>query len=226
MTELNINKVIYINLDERVDKKIFMETQLSNLGISFERFSAIKPTKDSLKGGKYSCFFKRATDRLRKYVNGSNEKRGISVFGCYLSHYFIHKQAKKDNWGNYLILEDDCVLNKGWDLQIQRIVCKNKEWDIIRSVWPWVNWSYRHTETKFESVNFQSRYSSKNINKFEGGTHFQLCNGKSASKILDYLDEEYLYNIDSVYSTCKINVLHQRMNVKSKKLESDIIKND
>ncbi len=38
----NINKIIYINLKKRTDRKIQIESELDNFGLSYERFEAIE----------------------------------------------------------------------------------------------------------------------------------------------------------------------------------------
>ena len=58
MTNL-ISKIYYINLDKRVDRKKFMETQLSEFDIPYERFPAVYVERDELlnKDGKYHDYY-------------------------------------------------------------------------------------------------------------------------------------------------------------------------
>jgi glycosyl transferase family 25 len=71
----NINKVIYINLDRRTDRKENIENELKRMGLEFERFTAIENKPEML--------------------------------GCCKSHIEVLKMARKNNWKNVLILEDD-----------------------------------------------------------------------------------------------------------------------
>ena len=94
-------------------RKDYMESQLSNFDIPYERFDAIVPTFKDLKHptGKYREFFERRywSGRMRGEQEPTDKKYSKSIFGCYLSHYFIHKKALSGDWGNYVILEDDCL---------------------------------------------------------------------------------------------------------------------
>lgn len=74
-----VDCVVYLNLDERLDRKKRCETLLNNIGItSYYRFPAIKDN--------------------------------IGIRGCTLSHYHIIKYAKKNNYKNILIFEDDFTI--------------------------------------------------------------------------------------------------------------------
>jgi len=75
----NIDKIIYINLDRRLDRKQEIAQEFDKMNISEEkiiRFSAIN-------------------NKLRPEV------------GCTESHLEVLKLAKKNNYNNILILEDD-----------------------------------------------------------------------------------------------------------------------
>ena len=55
-----IDYIYYINLKSRKSKKLFMEHQLSNIGIPYSRFEAIRPTEESIKKrGDHYSFYKR-----------------------------------------------------------------------------------------------------------------------------------------------------------------------
>ena len=47
---------------------------------------------------------------------------------------------------------------------------------------------------------------TKKKNDYCGGTHFRVVNTKNAKKIKEYLDDEWIYNIDSVYSSNKLDI--------------------
>ena len=72
-----INKVLYINLEHRTDRKEKIEKELEKIGLleKSERFDAIK------------------------------NKRG--ALGCALSHIACLERAQKEGWNNILIIEDD-----------------------------------------------------------------------------------------------------------------------
>ncbi len=73
-----IDKIVYINLEHRTDRKELVEDELKNFDFPMDkvlRFNAIKHNNPAL--------------------------------GCTISHYEVLKMAKKNNWKNVLILEDD-----------------------------------------------------------------------------------------------------------------------
>lgn len=77
-----VDKVVYINLAERTDRRESIEFQMKKAGIpqnKIVRFDAIK-----------------------------NENGAL---GCTLSHIGVMTMAKKNNWQNVLVLEDDMVFN-------------------------------------------------------------------------------------------------------------------
>jgi glycosyl transferase family 25 len=79
----NIEKIIYINLEERSDRKELLLKELSNISNIDDkliRFNAIKDTKHG-------------------------------AIGCTKSHIKCLEMAIKNNWNNVLILEDDAVWN-------------------------------------------------------------------------------------------------------------------
>lgn len=76
-----IHRVVYINLDERVDRRAHVEEQLSRVfpAERIQRFSAIKDVKGSI--------------------------------GCSKSHIAVLELAKVNGWPNVLIVEDDFTWN-------------------------------------------------------------------------------------------------------------------
>jgi GR25 family glycosyltransferase involved in LPS biosynthesis len=76
---INIDKIIYINLERRKDRKENIENELNNYGLNFERYEA-----NEIKVG---------------YCQ--------SPVGCTISHLNVLKLARERNYKNILILEDD-----------------------------------------------------------------------------------------------------------------------
>jgi len=105
MIENFVDKIYYINLEKRKDRKEHIEKQIKeyldpNLKIT-ERFNAIE----------YDGY----------YVNNCFRNKG--GIGCSLSHLNIVKLAKQNNYKNILILEDDIIFN--WDKErFYRILSK------------------------------------------------------------------------------------------------------
>jgi glycosyl transferase family 25 len=101
----NIEKIIYINLDKREDRKKEITEQFLNIKLPEEkiiRFSAIETS----------------------YPNT----------GCNLSHAGVLRLAHKMNLKNVLILEDDCNFIDDMILinnNLQRFFTDIKDWDVL-----------------------------------------------------------------------------------------------
>jgi len=196
----NIDKIIYINLSHRRDRKELMESQLCKINLPYERFDAIKPTQDDInKGGKYYEYW------LRGNCNAG-------ALGAYLSQYSVHKRALKEKWNNYLLLEDDVIINESCLRQLDYYIDKKiipEDWDMVRSVWR----SHSVKVKKFKTSFILSRYCSSDSHKNWGGTHFTLVNGKSISKIIDLMEKDNVISPDGVYGSHMINVYHSKFGI-------------
>jgi GR25 family glycosyltransferase involved in LPS biosynthesis len=71
----NIDKIIYINLEKRKDRREEIESELDKIELPYERFNAVE--------------------------------RKMGLAGCGYSHLEVLKIAKRKNYKNILILEDD-----------------------------------------------------------------------------------------------------------------------
>lgn len=105
-----VDKVIYINLDSREDRRQIMSTFFENTKIppeKIQRFSAIK--------------------------------RSWGALGCVESHMEVLKMAKKEGWKNVLVLEDDLEIfhfDEGYK-QLEQLITLPK-WDVIMLCgWYW-----------------------------------------------------------------------------------------
>lgn len=201
---------VYINLKKREEKNKYMNNLLKSLDIEFERFEGIRPTlSEAIK-------IDRLTLRIKNYLSNKIKiEQGLGVIGCYLSHLSVLEKYRNINSKYLCILEDDIIFDKSSINQINDIIDilnnENIDWDIIRSVWNFQNIdksTLLHNKIyKFNSHNHQGFHSKDKIyNNFSGGTHFQVINIKNIEKIITYLYRENIYNIDSMYSTNKINV--------------------
>lgn len=77
-----VDKVVYINLTKRTDRRESIEFQLKKIGVPQDkiiRFQAVGNTNGAL--------------------------------GCALSHIGVMIMAKGNNWNNVLVLEDDMIFN-------------------------------------------------------------------------------------------------------------------
>ncbi len=103
----NIDKIIYINLDYRTDRKKEIEEE-------FEKYNFPK-------------------DKIIRF-SGILEKKG--ELGCSKSHYEVIKYARENNFKNVLILEDDfqmVVSREEFDQSLNYFFNLNfdKPWDVL-----------------------------------------------------------------------------------------------
>jgi GR25 family glycosyltransferase involved in LPS biosynthesis len=106
----HIEKVVYINLNKRTDRKLHIETLLWVYDIPGQRFEAIE----------YS-----PNDSERTPLHG--------LYGCGQSHLAVLKMARDKGWKNIMILEDDiyfdCTLHN-FEQMIERLFTEGPEFDV------------------------------------------------------------------------------------------------
>lgn len=195
---LDKTKIIFINLKERVDRKKYMNNFYQKEKMDIERFNAERITDKFFKN-KYPFL------ELSPKVKKSNNTRWINgTLGCYDSHYTILDRYKFNKDSEFLvILEDDCIIKKDMLNKAIDFINNRPDIDILR-INPW-----KETPTnpyKFTSPTYVSKFSTKNNKfKFDGGTHCCIYHIKNIPKVLNFLKEEYVFHIDAVFSTNKIN---------------------
>lgn len=234
-----IDHIFYINLDQDTDKREHMDLMLNELGVKFERYSAIKPQpKDISLEGQYAEFFSKSKILEARNYFGEKfdhlnvEKYQLGTLGCYLSHYKLleHIYNNCKSLDRVIVLEDDAFLDTNTINMTSSLIEKIDEWDMIRSTWSAPNKleliKYAHPlsncydqsmqgEIYKKIRSFQKKYPSvcPIIHTFCGGTHFQVINVNSIPKILSYLDSEVLLPIDSLYNTDKLKIYNQKLNI-------------
>mgnify|MGYP000676827977 CR=1 FL=1 len=96
-------KTYIINLDKDTDRLSYMSSQLTSLGLSFERFPAIL-------GSTYD-FSNEYNESLCIEKNGKPMNTG--ELGCALSHRNVYRKMLEEGVEYALIFEDDiCIKNK------------------------------------------------------------------------------------------------------------------
>ncbi|MEM7690308.1 MAG: glycosyltransferase family 25 protein [Pseudomonadota bacterium] len=219
-------RIFYINLDSRTDRRAFMESQLTAAQVGFERFPAVRPSIESLvkPEGEFYSFFKRASAVYKRLARDKRqEQRAIAYFGVYLSHYQIHQRMADEPGRDYIILEDDCVFDRVHYDRLMTMIEHGDipdDWDIIRDCWDSTD-----TVAKFLTSNHNSRFSElTRYHNYYGGAHFSLFRAGANPKLLRLLDEDYVFIIDGVYSTHKLNVYHRRFGFHPADFGTDIPK--
>ena len=96
------DKIFYINLDSRTDRKEMMEEQFKKFGIVAERFSAVSLTKE------------QNDDLVRRGCNFYDDTRpeyAPRIKSCTMSHLSVILRGKMMDYQNILIFEDDALID-------------------------------------------------------------------------------------------------------------------
>ena len=115
------DKIFYINLDSRTDRKEFMEEQFKKFNIDAERFSAISLTKEQ-----NDDLVKRGCN----FYDGPRPEYAPRIKSCTISHISVLLRGKMMNYENILIFEDDALMDNNIIEDLNKCVndLKNKEW--------------------------------------------------------------------------------------------------
>ena len=109
------DKVYLINLEKDTDKYQIMKNKLDNLNITFELFRAIDG--NNLNDCKLLTFGNKG------------------AVGCKMSHMEIIKSAKRNNYSNILILEDDIyfwnTFNERFNSLYENLMNIDKNWKLL-----------------------------------------------------------------------------------------------
>ena len=209
MIDIKNTLFVYINLDDRIDKREYMENQLSSMNLNYVRFSAIQPTRESLIEGEYKSFYDRSVFWMKKNLDVKDkQKLAIGTYGCYLSHYFALKQYSS-KYSSVVILEDDVMFNiqnlkkffrMTSDFNLNDLeLCRPRYGQILKEL----N-SVGSLGFSFNSVHRNSKYADdSNCHRMFYATHFVYYH--NINKVLDYLDDENVFNIDAIYCSNYIN---------------------
>lgn len=219
---MQLKKIVYINLDQRKDRRRKIEKVLNEINVPFERFAAIQPSWEDIdEGGKYHELYLRCIPRLKK------ERESIrGRIGCWLSHKMIIDQ-NIDSKEPVLIIEDDIEFKQeDLDRFVSRVEALPEDWDIFRVCWKYT-WRGRK-----DFINDHEKQG--NISKLEdfifkvvsnrqilGGSHFVLC--QNFKKISEILNRESIIEADKSYSTKGMNsYLTRLVNLRQLRMGSDI----
>jgi hypothetical protein len=106
----HIDKVVYINLNKRTDRRQHIESLLSTYDIPAQRFEAIE-----------------------HFPNGSANMSLFGLYGCGQSHLAVLKLARDNGWRNVMILEDDILFNlpkQDFEQDISKLFEQVPEFDV------------------------------------------------------------------------------------------------
>ena len=176
--------IYLLNLDSRTDRLARVSKRLQAQNLSFERFSGIIPTNA---GGFHL----------------------LGMLGCLLSHLGIIQKAIKEDNGNILIFEDDCVLRDDFREQAEKYLdqLNGIDWDFLFLGAAW------HGAKKKEKLS-ENLYSLDCVYH----THAYAINKKSLASVEKVLVtasqvKRNGINIDMVYSKLPFKKIVVRPNL-------------
>lgn len=140
---IDINKyfdnIYVLNLDRRTDRYEKVKEKMDQLGINFERFSAIDGNNISDSEHDFS-----------KFVQGRGMIENKYALACLRSHIEIIKDAKKNGYKRILIFEDDVLISKDINVHIQKL--RNiDDWKLLYLGSSQYNWNVVFIEDFFFS---------------------------------------------------------------------------
>ncbi|WP_417415076.1 glycosyltransferase family 25 protein [Hoeflea sp.] len=134
-------KTYLINLDRAVDRFRFMDTQLRDIGIDYERIAAVDRMKIDASVPEFDATGYRLLHG-RAFHDGE--------IACYLSHIACLRAFLASSADHALILEDDCRLPADLSAIVHAAIANGGEWDILRL--STVNSGIRIPYRKFEET--------------------------------------------------------------------------
>ena len=211
-------KIIYINLDDRTDRRKTFENFYKNEEISPIRFSAKKTSLYNFKRDHPELTISNTltTSNNIRWVNGT--------LGCYESHYTILKNHVNDNNAFLVVLEDDCTI-KTQDLnKCLNLLQNNQNIDILR-INCWLPIPYN--PYLIERNNRHSKYFDGGERKyFDGGTHCCIYHIKNIPKVLKFMKNENVFQVDALFSNNVINSVIYKIPPKIKYFSQSSIQKD
>ncbi|MGX9461798.1 glycosyltransferase family 25 protein [Shewanella sp. A14] len=164
-------KVFLINLDSSTERFTFMDEQLKQLGIEYQRISAVygKDLHDTDIAKVYDPH-----KNLQKYDKTLN----LGEIGCYLSHAHCWQMIIEQQLDYALILEDDSVLDPALMTVMQHIGRLSADWDYIKLC------HGRKQKGIVKSIVLDERFSLSTCLKLPSSTRGQCVSLAGAKKLL------------------------------------------
>ncbi len=123
-------KIYVINLDKDADRLSFMSSQLTELGLSFERFPAIL--------GKEHDFSNEYDASLCVKKNGV--PMTTSELGCALSHKKVYEKILQGQEEFGLVFEDDIAIH---DKNFKKILANTIQENLKKHSWDYLQFDYQ-----------------------------------------------------------------------------------
>ena len=203
-----LEKIYYINLQNRTDRKEFIEKNLKKTGENYERFPATNlKSNDNLKNEIINKYESRFSPKVRMFIRNSNPVF-LGLLGCYHSHLSLlnlikNSKKNKNNLDSYfIILEDDAIIDKKRlryiKSKINYLEEKKINWDIVRFGLHRNADSSSYELGKLQKIENELYKTQKK--DFYGGAHLVCINYKNIDKIIKFFYSFYIDHADLIYS--------------------------
>lgn len=200
MGEVSVQYAVYINLDERDDRRSHMESILSSAGWEYERLSATRLEESPESAG-------------LKMIPRLTGHKGVA--SIWLSHEralnrFLAVAEKGGKTGAYILFEDDVKVLSPTYLQNPLPLPEglSDDWEIIL-LSPRFRWKNKaNIPPEDEGKYFTTPYEKEawvNLNQARDkfiitGAHYVIFRDQAVvSKVLDRMKERSLYDVDNFY---------------------------
>jgi len=181
------DRAYYINLEQRTDRRAFMENQLPSLGIPYSRWPAVR--LDSLTSDPWA----RAIEErgIAPYVLDGASR--LPTVGCYLSHVSLLDHVARNGSPQALVLEDDVAIDAGFVDRARVLVGQLPAFDLVL----FDCFGTGHPPDRVETDIYRPSRSFPHYR----GTHAVLVGEGRADHVLRVLRSRQIMDIDGLYLT-------------------------
>ncbi len=125
---LEVVNILVINLDRQTERIVPIASQLKQLGLSWERISAVDGQR----------MVREIPIVAGWKLPGYDLTKRLALLACARSHVFALNKAKEAGWSQVLILEDDVILPVGFENLLSVYMdCVPEDWRVLRlGGWP------------------------------------------------------------------------------------------
>jgi len=122
-SQRGVLRTYVINLDRAPDRLAYMDAQLRELGIGYERFQAVD---------RYEIDASVPEFDASGYARLHGRRFHSGEVACYLSHVGVLRAFLRTDASHALILEDDARLSPDLMTILEAAMARTEEWDILR----------------------------------------------------------------------------------------------
>ena len=239
--EYFVDKIYYINLEERTDRKKIIEEQFDKYNINnYERFSAIKPifnkkydenfinnqielylndekiVDDLIENYDIKYIFDLNKDYIKLKSLDNRKKYILGALGCKMSHYEIYKKCEGHE--NIMIIEDDALFHHDFNNHMCKLYNNlsniNFEYDMI---WLSPNWLFKNNDGILNRCN-NYKYICDGFAKISGDKYVDGNFGSTQNTAGLIINNNTIKNILNIFKNTKqqeIDIWY-RINIQSK----------